>query len=122
MLADGAVPPTVAVMIDQQDRLNELFLNPTFADYVAQELVPWARRKYHLIASPQDAIIGGLSLGGLAASFYGPAPPRSVRQCSLKVGVISVQTGLQRRADPPVRETDKATDPFLPRSWTDGGE
>lgn len=77
MIADGATPPTVAVMIDQKDRIGELFLNPAFADFLAEELVPWARRSYHATASPQETIIGGLSLGGLAASFTAMRHPET---------------------------------------------
>jgi enterochelin esterase-like enzyme len=69
MIADGRLPPTVAVMIDQRERVKELYLNPSFADFVAGELVPWVRGRYHLTRSPREAVVGGLSLGGVAAAY-----------------------------------------------------
>jgi len=69
MEASGVIQPLVAVMIDQIDRSNELALNQTFADFVANEVVPWIRQRYHVTAKPERTIIGGLSLGGLAAAY-----------------------------------------------------
>ena len=69
MIADGAISPMVAVMIDHVDRVKELYLNQSFADFVAGELVPWVRREYHVTRSPSESIIGGLSLGGVGASY-----------------------------------------------------
>jgi enterochelin esterase-like enzyme len=69
MVADGSIPPIVAVMVGQVDRYNELFLNHTFADFIAKELVPWVQQRYHVTAKPAQTIIGGLSLGGLAAAY-----------------------------------------------------
>jgi enterochelin esterase-like enzyme len=95
MIADGAIPPTVAVMIDQKDRINELFLNQGFADFVAGELVPWARQKYHVTTSPGETIIGGLSLGGLAASFT------AMRHPEVFGNVLSQSGSYQYRPDYP---------------------
>jgi len=69
MIADGAIPPTVAVMIDQRERVRELYLNPPFSDFVAKELMPWVRARYHVTRSPREAVVGGLSLGGVAAAY-----------------------------------------------------
>lgn len=95
MIAGGVIPPTVAVMLDQKDRINELFLNQGFADFVAGELVPWARQKYHATASPQETVIGGLSLGGLAASFT------AMRHPEVFGNVLSQSGSYQYRPDYP---------------------
>ncbi|HZE68893.1 MAG TPA: alpha/beta hydrolase-fold protein [Pyrinomonadaceae bacterium] len=38
---------------------------------MTQEIVPWARVNYHVTDRPEQTIIGGVSLGGLAAAFVG---------------------------------------------------
>ena len=95
MIADRAIPPTVAVMIDHRDRLGELFLNRGFADFVAGELVPWVRQKYHVTASPAETVIGGLSLGGLAASYT------AMRHPEVFGNVLSQSGSYQYRPDYP---------------------
>jgi enterochelin esterase-like enzyme len=69
MIADGAIPPLVAVMVDPVDRFSELALNQTFSDFMANELTPWIRQRYHVTEKPEQTVIGGLSLGGMAAAY-----------------------------------------------------
>ncbi|MGH9944694.1 MAG: alpha/beta hydrolase-fold protein [Pyrinomonadaceae bacterium] len=69
MIADGRIPPVVAVMVGHVDRLAELAESPQFADFVANELVPWVRQKYRVTQDPRQTVIGGLSLGGLGAAY-----------------------------------------------------
>ena len=71
LIAAGLIPPLVAVMVDNPDRWRELSCNPAYADFLAQEIVPWARANYHVTDKPEQTIIGGASLGGLAAAFVG---------------------------------------------------
>ena len=40
-------------------------------DFLAQEIVPWARANYHATDRPEQTIIGGTSLGGLQAACVG---------------------------------------------------
>lgn len=97
MIADGVIPPTVAVMADNPDRVRELYLNQTFADFIAGELVPWARRAYHLTSSPAETVVGGLSLGGVAASFT------AMRHPEVFGNVLSQSGAYQYRPDDPQR-------------------
>jgi enterochelin esterase-like enzyme len=69
MIADGALPPLVAVMVDPVDRFSELALNETFSDFMANELTPWIRQRYHVTEKPEQTVLGGLSLGGMAAAY-----------------------------------------------------
>jgi enterochelin esterase-like enzyme len=69
MIADGQIPPLVAVLVDQVDRFKELAQNPVFSDFISDELMPWVRENYDVTKSPNRTIIGGLSLGGLAAAY-----------------------------------------------------
>jgi enterochelin esterase family protein len=74
LLADGLVPPLVAVFLDIIDfgvRARELACHPPFADFLAQELVPWLREHYPVTMEPEHNTVGGFSLGGLAAAYVG---------------------------------------------------
>jgi len=71
LIAARLIPPLVAVMVDNPDRWRELSCNPAYADFLAQEIVPWARANYHATDRPEQTIIGGSSLGGLQAAFVG---------------------------------------------------
>src|SRR5919201_5427059 len=61
----------VAVMVENPDRMRELSCNSAYADFLAQEIVPWARATYHATDRPEQTIIGGASQGGLQAAFVG---------------------------------------------------
>jgi enterochelin esterase family protein len=71
LIAAGLIPPLVAVMVENPDRWRELSCSSAYADFLAQEIVPWARANYHATDSPEQTIIGGASLGGLQAAFVG---------------------------------------------------
>jgi enterochelin esterase family protein len=71
LIADKRVPPLVAVMIGNAPhaRSFELPCNPTFAEFLSAELVPWLRRLYNVTSDPRQVTIGGSSYGGLAATY-----------------------------------------------------
>jgi enterochelin esterase-like enzyme len=71
LIAAGLIPPLVAVMVENPDRWRELSCSSAYADFLAQEIVPWARANYHATDRPERTIIGGASLGGLQAAFVG---------------------------------------------------
>jgi enterochelin esterase-like enzyme len=71
LIAAGLTPPLVAVMVENPDRWRELSCSSAYADFLAQEIVPWARANYHATDRPEQTIIGGASLGGLQAAFVG---------------------------------------------------
>jgi enterochelin esterase family protein len=71
LIAAGVIPPLVAVMVDNPDRWRELSCSSAYADFLAQEIVPWARANYHATDRPEQTIIGGTSLGGLQAGCVG---------------------------------------------------
>ncbi len=68
LLADGLIPPVVALFVDNPDRMRLLRCHAPFVSYLTMELLPWARATFHLSADPAHTIIGGSSLGGLAAA------------------------------------------------------
>ena len=77
MISDGVIPPLVAVMVDQVDRFNELAQNPEFSDFISVELMPWVRRNYDVANDSRRSIIGGVSLGGLAAAYTAMRHPET---------------------------------------------
>lgn len=64
------IPPAAALLVDSQDR-SELLCKPEFADYVANEVLPWLRTTYPIRNNPHLNIVIGSSYGGLAAAFLG---------------------------------------------------
>jgi enterochelin esterase family protein len=71
LIAADKIPPTVAVFVDNvsRRRLVDLVTNPEFADFMAQELLPWVRAHYHVTKDPKQTVITGYSAGGLAAAY-----------------------------------------------------
>jgi enterochelin esterase-like enzyme len=72
LVADGAIPPLVAVLIDSLDgdaRMRELCCDDAFVAFLADELLPWARAETTASDDPRRTIAAGSSAGGLAAAF-----------------------------------------------------
>lgn len=72
LLAAGRIPPTMLLLVDNIDtatRERELPCHPPFAEFLAGELLPWARARGQFTADPACTIVGGSSYGGLAAAF-----------------------------------------------------
>ncbi len=66
LIATGQVPPLVAVGVvsRQGKRTKDLGYSDDFARFLADELVPWARRQYGTTALRDHTILGGESRGG----------------------------------------------------------
>jgi enterochelin esterase-like enzyme len=72
LMAAKKIPPLVAILVDnlsEESRDRDLECYPPFADFVAKELVPWARQHYRSSAEPERTIVGGVSLAGLTAAY-----------------------------------------------------
>jgi enterochelin esterase-like enzyme len=71
LLAARRIAPTIGVFVGSAEnkRDEELAANPRYAEFVATELVPWVRARVKIAASPNDNVIAGSSLGGVAAAF-----------------------------------------------------
>jgi len=81
LIAQGAMPVTIAVFIDpgvlvapsdlQQNRYNRSYeydaLGPRYARFLLDEILPEVGRQYRLSADPNDRAIAGASSGGIAA-------------------------------------------------------
>jgi len=78
LIAARKVPPLVAVLIANptaETRRRELPPSPAFADFLAQELLPWVRAHYAVTSDPRRSIVGGSSYGGIAATYAGLRHP-----------------------------------------------
>ena len=68
LIGRGHIPPIAALMVDNSDR-GELLCMPEFADYIANDVIPWLRATYPITTDPLQTIVLGSSFGGLAAVF-----------------------------------------------------
>jgi len=72
LLARGEAGPFVAVLIDNSrggERLADLGNRAQFADFVAGDVVEWARRNWKATRDPRRTYVTGSSAGGLAAVY-----------------------------------------------------
>jgi enterochelin esterase family protein len=73
LIAAKRIPPVAALFVQNEltppARMRELAPNPDFADFVAEELAPWAKTRVALSANPARAAVAGSSLGGIASSY-----------------------------------------------------
>jgi enterochelin esterase-like enzyme len=78
LIAAAKIPPTVAVLIanpSQESRSKELPPNPTFAEFLATELLPWVHARYSVTSDPAQTVVAGSSYGGIAATYAGLRHP-----------------------------------------------
>lgn len=73
LIASKKIPPIVAIFIDSKEetRGKELKCNDSFCEIITKELISWVRQNYNISDNPEEAIICGLSLGGLTAAYLG---------------------------------------------------
>jgi enterochelin esterase family protein len=71
LIAASKIPPTVAVFVENvgRRRLVDLVANPEFADFMANELLPWVRSHYNVTKDPRQTVLTGYSAGGLASAY-----------------------------------------------------
>ncbi len=73
LIAEGRLPPVVAVMIDPLDsevRGRELPLNRDFLTVVADDLLPRVARDLGFVPDATRTVVAGSSYGGLAAAWF----------------------------------------------------
>ena len=72
LLAAKKAPPFVAVLIDNgsgAQRIAELGNRASFADSLAEDVLPFVRRGWNVTHDPRRTVVTGSSAGGLAAAF-----------------------------------------------------
>jgi enterochelin esterase-like enzyme len=80
LLSEKKILPMVAVLIanpDQDARNRELPPNPTFADFLNNELIPWVRQNYNVATDPSRVVVAGSSYGGIASVYAGFRHPET---------------------------------------------
>ncbi len=79
LIADGAIPPVVAVFVPNLPDGREKYLNcnRAWSDFEATELLSWLRTKYKVSGDASQHVIAGYSLGGLAAGCAGESHPEA---------------------------------------------
>ena len=66
------IPPIIAVFIDAtKDRGENLKCNDDYSKFLGEEVIEFIKTKCNISANSKDNVIGGYSLGGLAASYMG---------------------------------------------------
>jgi enterochelin esterase-like enzyme len=73
LIEDRKIPPIITIFIDspEETREDELSCDDSFIDVIIKDLIPWVRRNYNISSNANEAIIGGLSVGGLTAAYLG---------------------------------------------------
>jgi enterochelin esterase-like enzyme len=70
LIADSAIPPVVVVFVDNPiaAREHDLNCNPEWGAFLATQVMPWLDAHYRITRDPRRRVVGGYSLGGLAAA------------------------------------------------------
>jgi enterochelin esterase family protein len=117
LIAKRKIPPLIAVFVrhDPLTRNKDLSCSDPFAAFLVEELVPWIRANYKVSARPENTIVGGLSMGGLMASYCGLRHPEIFGNVLSQSGAYSwYPGGLERdMRDAPDQETDWLTRQFV---------
>lgn len=72
LISERRIPPLVAALVSHPGlpaRNAELSCSADFTQFLAEEFVPWLRRKFRITEDPKLTVIGGSSNGGLGAAF-----------------------------------------------------
>jgi enterochelin esterase family protein len=74
LINSGKIDAMVALLVHNTDRTRDLACSENFAGFLATELVPWARNRFHVAKSASRTMVAGSSFGGLisacAALYY----------------------------------------------------
>lgn len=86
------IPPMVVVFIPPIDRQTEYDRNEAFANFVANEIVPFVQETYSTDPNPAKTTTMGASMGGLVSLFLGVRHPDTF-------GLIAGQSGAYSRGE-----------------------
>jgi enterochelin esterase-like enzyme len=75
LIGSNTIRPVVAILVGNVNRDRELVPNPDFAAFIEHELMPWVRASYRVSKDPRRAVLGGTSLGALAAAYVAMRVP-----------------------------------------------
>lgn len=80
LIARRRIPPVVAIFIDhpQATQDEELGGGAAYGEFMAKELLPWVRQRFHVTSDPRRVIIGGASAGGHSAACAALEHPEAI--------------------------------------------
>jgi enterochelin esterase-like enzyme len=115
LIADRKLPPVVAVLVHQKDRMRELLCAEDFANFAATELMPWLRASFHCTEDPAKTVVGGFSAGGLMAAHCGLRHPHVFGNVLSQSGAFWYVPGAEKMTAqaPPYAETGWLTREFI---------
>jgi enterochelin esterase-like enzyme len=118
LIGTKRIAPLVAVFLKHIDRSSELSCSEPFADFMATELVPWAKENYRVSPDPSRTIVRGTSLGGLMASYCALRHPEVFGNVLSQSGSYQWFPGGAQGTAPPDAESGWLTRQFVttPRS------
>jgi hypothetical protein len=82
-------------------RTSEYNMNPQFAGFVADELVPAIDAAYRTGATPDDRVILGTSLGGLNSAYFGAAESGVFHKIAIQSPAFSFNASIYPLYDQP---------------------
>jgi enterochelin esterase family protein len=103
LLAAGRIPPVVVVGVgnlSQESRDRDLGGSEAFGRFLADELVPWARKTYRLYPDASHTIVGGVSLGGFMALYCGLEQPKTFGKVLALSPTLLMAPGQKEPQDP----------------------
>jgi enterochelin esterase family protein len=119
LIHERRIPPVVVVRIGNVAgmRSDHLSCNEKFSRFLADELAPFVRRSYHVSTSASKTLMGGKSVGGLAAACAGLYQPGAFGLLLVQSGSFWWQPLQERWAEPNWVARQFATKPKLPLTF-----
>ncbi|NMM47803.1 alpha/beta hydrolase [Marinigracilibium pacificum] len=69
LFASNKITPTITLLVWSMGKRSEDLINDDFGDFIAEELIPWARSNYNISPGGSHVILAGSSRGGFASSY-----------------------------------------------------
>jgi enterochelin esterase-like enzyme len=116
LIAEKKIGPTVAILVSSMGKRNrDLTGSKPFADFIAGEVVPWARSHYTILPGAGSVVIAGSSLGGFAVSWCAFEHPEAIGNVLSQSGAYWVTKDWQTVRPPYPRETGMMIEMFKGR-------
>ena len=68
LFADHKITPTVTILVWAMGKRGKDLISDDFGNFIAKELIPWARSTYNIHSTADKVVLAGSSRGGFAAS------------------------------------------------------
>jgi enterochelin esterase family protein len=109
LIDDRTLNPAIAVFIDPRDpnnlgnnrRISEYNMNPRFAAFVADELVPAIDAAYRTSPDAAHRVILGTSMGGLNSAYFGATQSDVFQKIAIQSPAFSFNSSIYNLYDRP---------------------